>query len=394
MSPLYYDLYLILTILCFLIARGIWESLRLRTYLKAIPIRIHVNGSRGKSSVTRLIAAGLRASGLKVLAKTTGTIPTLILPDGREERIKRWGRSSIREDISVLRRAWKEGAQALVIECMAIRPEIQSISKRIVRSKYAVITNVRPDHVEEMGGSLEAVARTFCRILSPGQVLFTSEDVHLPIIEEEAKRKGARMNRVASEARVISPLDFSENLSLALEVCKFVGVEPQVALRGITEAAPDPGALKAYSMKRRGKEITFINAFSANDPESAWRIYEKVKGLGLIKAPFFILLNNRLDRPYRAVRFGELMAKLNPEQVILVGGLKWLARRATIRAGFPKERIKLKGGGAKGIVELLFQLTNESATVLGLGNFAGLGERILCEICCLGEASFKRFPPD
>ena len=31
--------------------------------LRSIPIRIHVNGTRGKSSVTRLIAAGLREGG-------------------------------------------------------------------------------------------------------------------------------------------------------------------------------------------------------------------------------------------------------------------------------------------------------------------------------------------
>ena len=43
-----------------------------------IPIRIHVNGTRGKSSVTRLIAAGLRAGGKRTFAKTTGTAPRVI----------------------------------------------------------------------------------------------------------------------------------------------------------------------------------------------------------------------------------------------------------------------------------------------------------------------------
>ena len=42
---------------------GFWihEYWRHQRNVKAIPIRIHVNGTRGKSSVTRLIAAGLRA---------------------------------------------------------------------------------------------------------------------------------------------------------------------------------------------------------------------------------------------------------------------------------------------------------------------------------------------
>lgn len=37
--------------------------------IKSIPIRIHVNGTRGKSSVARLIAAGVRAGGYTTVAK-------------------------------------------------------------------------------------------------------------------------------------------------------------------------------------------------------------------------------------------------------------------------------------------------------------------------------------
>src|SRR5215471_19083625 len=43
---------------------------RHRQNLRAIAVRIHVAGTRGKSTTTRLIAAGLRAGGLRVVAKT------------------------------------------------------------------------------------------------------------------------------------------------------------------------------------------------------------------------------------------------------------------------------------------------------------------------------------
>ena len=46
--------------------------------LNRIPIRIHVNGTRGKSSVTRLISAGLREAGFAVLGKTTGSDPRIL----------------------------------------------------------------------------------------------------------------------------------------------------------------------------------------------------------------------------------------------------------------------------------------------------------------------------
>ena len=48
---------------------GILESLWHQRFLHSIPLRIHVNGTRGKSGVTRLIAAGLRAGGLRTCAR-------------------------------------------------------------------------------------------------------------------------------------------------------------------------------------------------------------------------------------------------------------------------------------------------------------------------------------
>ena len=70
-------------LLFILIVLGLVESYFHRLSLAQLPIRIHVNGSRGKSSVTRLIAAGLRAGGLKILAKTTGTSARIIDENGK-----------------------------------------------------------------------------------------------------------------------------------------------------------------------------------------------------------------------------------------------------------------------------------------------------------------------
>ena len=39
---------------------------------------VYVNGIRGKSTVTRMIAAGLKSGGWSVFCKTTGTVPRLI----------------------------------------------------------------------------------------------------------------------------------------------------------------------------------------------------------------------------------------------------------------------------------------------------------------------------
>ena len=62
-----------------LIVYGIREFQKHQTNIYSIPIRIHVNGTRGKSSVTRLIGAGLREGNIKTITKVTGTFPRLIL---------------------------------------------------------------------------------------------------------------------------------------------------------------------------------------------------------------------------------------------------------------------------------------------------------------------------
>ena len=74
---------ILISSIALLILLGLLEKVRLGYYRSRIPIRIHINGTRGKSSVTRLVAAGLRKGGIRTIAKTTGTYPRIILEDGR-----------------------------------------------------------------------------------------------------------------------------------------------------------------------------------------------------------------------------------------------------------------------------------------------------------------------
>jgi len=87
------------------------ERLALDARLKRVPVRVGVTGTRGKSSVTRLVAGALRESGTRVLAKTTGSRAVLIYPDGAEREIKRRGPPTVLEQKRVVRlaaRRWRE----------------------------------------------------------------------------------------------------------------------------------------------------------------------------------------------------------------------------------------------------------------------------------------------
>lgn len=143
------------------------QALRDRARLEHI---VHVNGIRGKSTVTRLIDAGLRAGGLRVFCKTTGTVPMTIGTCGTERPLLRRGRANIKEQLSVLRRAAAEDAQILVVECMAVDPALQAVAQhKMLRADVGVITNVRLDHTAEMGGPFpKSVIRS--PTPSPGRV--------------------------------------------------------------------------------------------------------------------------------------------------------------------------------------------------------------------------------
>lgn len=386
MSP-FYDLYLILAITVLLLLRAIWERLRHARHLKAVPIRIHVNGSRGKSCVVRLIAAGLRASGWRVVAKTTGTSPRLILPDGREEVIRRIGPASIREQIKLLRRAAKEGAQALVVEAMAIRPGLQAISEEaIIRSGIGIITNVRDDHTEEMGGSLEMVARAMSSTIPAGGVLFTAEEEYLHLIEEEARLRHTQVRPLAAdenEPQALRPFPlpfFEENIRMAFKVCSLLGADADLAIAGMLQSDPDPGALRIHRLRRNGQEITFVNAFSANDPASALKIMDRLRDLGLLHPPIVAVVNGRPDRPHRAIKFGRLMARIGADRVILVGGTRGITKRAALKAGFPGDRMMMGGNDPARLLDSLIGMAPQGGTAIGLGNFAGMGRRIIEEL--------------
>jgi hypothetical protein len=80
-----------------LVVLGGTERLARDLALRAVPIRIHVNGTRAPSTVTRLIWSALSESGTPAIVKTTGTAARILLLDRREIPAKRCiGRTSCR----------------------------------------------------------------------------------------------------------------------------------------------------------------------------------------------------------------------------------------------------------------------------------------------------------
>lgn len=291
------------------------EKLLINYYRKKIPLIIHINGIRGKSTTTRLIDAGLRNSGFKVFSKTTGTVPTIINTANQEVVIKRLGKANIREQIKMLRKAYKAKADVLVLECMAVNPDLQKIcEEKILQANLCVITNVRMDHIKDMGDTLEELAYALSNTTPSNGTLIVNNCEFNELFAKEASKKNSKFV-VAKAYDGIEDLDtFKDNVAIALEVARQLELDEAKFFEGMKNYHKDIGA---YSEIKKENTI-FLNGLSINDPDSIKIAYEKVITKYDVN-DLTILLNSRSDRPTRVNQHLEMLKALKCKKIILMG---------------------------------------------------------------------------
>ena len=353
--------------------------------LNAIPLRIHVNGTRGKSSVTRLVAAGLREGGLRTFAKTTGTAPRVIDSEGKDRIIHRLRLPSIGEQVRLLSYFASERPQAVVMECMAVQPQYQWIAEhQMVRSHIGVITNVRPDHLDEMGPTEDDVAYSLCNTIPVDGILITGEDQKKDILKEVASSN--RSDLIFSDDQSVTNdeldqftyMEHPSNVAVALDVCKEAGISRDIALAGMHKVQPDLGALVAWNLDMKEKRLQFVNGMAANDPVSTLQIWKFVIDRYPAVGGTCVFFNSREDRPLRTRQMIELtLEEIKPDHFIIRGdkvtsAIKGLSHHS------PKTDVKVVGldEPLNEVVDLLEKLPNDTL-IYAIGNQVGAGQDIL-----------------
>jgi len=380
--------------LAILLAYLLLERIRHEKALGRIVLRIAVAGTRGKSSVTRLIAAVLHESGKRVVAKTTGSKPVVILPDGREKEIVRTGTPSILEQKKLVELASRLKADALVVETMSIRPEnSRAESAKLVRPHILALTNVRLDHIDDMGQTKEAIAASLAEGIPADGTLVVLEEEDFAVFHEVAAKRRATVMRVPKNTGLEAggEFEFVENVRLALAVADVLKIPPETAFRGMAAAQPDFGSLKVWATERSGRAWHLASAFAANEPESTARVLEMMRRRPGLPSRSIALLNLRSDRGDRtrqwlaAIRTGFFDGF---DHLVFIGShAPAFSRKSAAWFGTKARVAAIAGHDPARIMDRVFALIPEGGLVVGTGNMGGPGKALVGYWSRIGRAA-------
>ena len=374
----------------------ILEKRRNERNLKKLKIRVNVNGIRGKSTITRMIFAILREAGCQVVGKTTGTAARMFYWDqtGEDELVRLPRGVSISEQIRVINKAVKRGADALVCECMAVRPDYQlAYQHHIIKADVLAIVNVLEDHLDEMGPTLEQLAWAFADTIPYNGVAVVPDCQFTDYFRKIARERGSRIEVVNPEIISQEYLDlfpykvFDNNCAMALGVARALGIDDETSLRGMLKASPDPGALQVIPLRREGLQTWFVNAFAANEPASTLEIWEYLHAENIPMEMPVVVMNCRPDRVDRSYQFArDCLPYMGPIQLVVIGQMTAPIRRAWRRGRLKNVKVyrELQNSSVEEIMSVLVPML-DGHVLVGVGNIHGIGEEFIEALYGLDE---------
>ena len=356
--------------------------------VEKIPIRVNINGIRGKSTVTRLITSILTEAGYKTVGKTTGTAARMIywFQDDEDIIVRQPQGANIGEQLKVLQKAADLNEEALVCECMAVNPDYQKVFQfRMLEANIVVIVNVLEDHLDVMGPTLDQIAQAFGATIPYNGFLITIDCAYTNYFKQIAKERNTKVI-IADNSKItdeyLAKFDymiFPDNASLALAVGEALGIDEETCFKGMLNAHPDPGAMRITRIGDENLNCTFVNGFAANDPQSTVNIWERVKELEYNTEDPIVIMNCREDRVDRTEIFvSDVFPKIQTHTLVAIGEVSEPITTAFNNGQFPnvKNYINLEYAEPDKIMETLNPLLKDRM-VFGVGNIHGQGEAFI-----------------
>lgn len=382
------DIVLIIISVACLVALGVVEKKQLQKDINKIPLRINVNGIRGKSTATRFITAILEEAGYRVVGKTTGTAARFLTWGQEQETVikRRPVGPNIGEQVSVIKQAAKLGANALVCECMAVKPEYQEIYQhQIIQANVVVITNVVEDHLDEMGPTTEQIAWAFEKTIPDHGILVITEGPYAQYFRRRAAKKGTKVICIDPETvpdaytEQFPYVVFKNNCAIALGVAQALGIDEDVAMRAMLKAHPDPGKTAVVPVEKNQAKCWLVNGFAANEPTSSLELWNYAKKEIRDAQDTILILCCRDDRIDRSEQFvHHFLPYIQADAMLVIGSGTKKVLDSYRDNCFPqiKKCIDLTGQKPDVIIREL-ESTMDQHIVFCAGNIHGAAEKFL-----------------
>jgi len=256
-------------------------------------LAVHVLGTNGKGSVVAYLEAAFRAAGLAYGAYTSPhlvdfreRIRTHLGPVPREAvvRFVAWAREEAWEEppgffdlaTALAFLHFRERGVALAAVEAGVGGE-KDATNALSRVALTVLTNVGEDHLEALGGTLEAVAREKAWAFRPGVPVVTgARGVGLEVARKVAEERGAPLYVLDPEDPLFAlpaPPGLrgayqEENARLAAAALRLLGLPEAAIARGLREAR-HPGRMERFLLK--GVEVYLDGAHNPPAAEALAR---------------------------------------------------------------------------------------------------------------------------
>lgn len=242
--------------------------------------RIAVEGTRGKTSLTLLLHHEIISRGESSFCKATGAIPILCIGD-EVKVLERRGPTRLYENLLDV-----QPADYCVMENQGVSPYTMRVFNEIfVKPQIIAVTNVRLDHVEEMGKTREMIARSLASTFGKARVVFSGE-----INGRLNDIMRARASKLIEVEPAHPHLPGAEIPSLLNAILEFLGL-------GDVDAGAYLEAMKRRLKWEEANEIAYFDASKVNDPDSAAIL---IRWLG---GDPYLFIQLRKDRPGRTWAF-------------------------------------------------------------------------------------------
>jgi poly-gamma-glutamate synthase PgsB/CapB len=314
----------------------------------------------------------LRKKGYRVFAKTTGDAPVVHNPDGSQKVLKRFAPASIIENVRLIYAWAKHSPDVLIMECMALQPEIQhALAGSIFKPTHTIITNIFADHHEVMGQKFSENIRSIGRCIQSATKLICSKETETQLAANNVQIKDKiiyREYKSPLQNTNIPPEIMIHSWSIVREMAAHLDIRQSDAIECFIDTWTSLNSTIEYFVPE--KNITFWNLYSVNDIHTAQQYLAYLLKKYPDGSRVIFNLNCRNDRPLRTRSFIDLLSDHHPNiEIWLTGSGRMLAKKLCHKKKESGNPLKILS--TNNMIEMLGTGFTDSGIIFGLGNKHG-----------------------